>query len=108
MKTKFTDNHGVTHDVDVMCRFTHQGDTWETIYVPFMRGMYGNPSDEFITRRVDRRKAYILLVDGELDQVCETRQDAEAEAKELRKFGRVKIVVCPWAEQDATIDRLCR
>ena len=53
-------------------------------------------------------KAYIILVEGDVDQVCETQKDATRETRDLRAMGvgHVRVVVCPWDDQDEMIERL--
>jgi len=48
--------------------------------------------------------AYLIIADGDLDQVCETREDARREANDLRMMG-CDIVVhkCLWDDQNAVI-----
>ena len=54
--------------------------------------------------------AYLIIADGSLDQICETKADAAREARDLKAMGcRVRVTTCPWDEQDeeaALIERL--
>lgn len=46
---------------------------------------------------------FVIIADGSFDQVCETRETAAREARDLRKMGctvRVKAVA-DWAAADA-------
>lgn len=53
--------------------------------------------------------AYIIVADNEVDQVCETKADAQREARDLRDMGcKVRIVECPWDQQDQVIDKFNR
>ena len=45
--------------------------------------------------------AYLIIADGTLDQICETKADANREKRDLKAMGcRVRIKACPWADQD--------
>lgn len=47
---------------------------------------------------------YILFADGEFDQVCEDRETARAERRDLRDMGcTVKMITCVASEQDELI-----
>lgn len=49
--------------------------------------------------------AYVFIVDGEFDQVCETVDQAATEKQGLTALGcSVVVKVVPWDEQDAYID----
>lgn len=51
--------------------------------------------------------AFIILADGEVDQVCENRQTANKEKRDLIAMGcQVKIITCPWSEQGELLDVL--
>lgn len=53
------------------------------------------------------KKAYILVADGEFDQVCEDREQACEEKASLVAMGcTVKVKVCPWVDQDVVIGKL--
>lgn len=53
------------------------------------------------------KQAFILIVDGSVDQVCETRADAQRERRDLIAMGcTVKTVVCPWDKQDDVIAKI--
>lgn len=51
--------------------------------------------------------AYIIVCDGSVDQVCETRRDANREARELRQAGHtVSIRMTEWTNQDFIINQI--
>jgi len=53
------------------------------------------------------KTAYIIIADGEVDQVCETQLGSVAVMSRLHAKGHsVYIVSAPWEKQDAVIDRL--
>ena len=59
------------------------------------------------TERKKPMLAYILIADGEFDQVCESLVESNKQTDGLKALGcRVKVKVCPWAEQDSIIDKL--
>ena len=51
---------------------------------------------------------YVILADGEFDQVCETIADARRERKDLKKIGcTVRVVTCAdWSAVDALEQKL--
>ena len=52
------------------------------------------------------KTAYIIMIDGEVDQVCETLSTAQKEYTDLRGMGCKAIIrTCDWREQDAFIER---
>ncbi len=54
--------------------------------------------------------AYIIFADGSLDQICETKADANREKRDLKDMGcKVRMYTCAWEDQDeevALIERL--
>lgn len=51
--------------------------------------------------------AFIISTEDGVDQICETRGDANREAKDLRAMGcKVVVTVVPWDKQDAAVDRI--
>lgn len=59
---------------------------------------------EMTTRPTD---AFIIIADGEFDQVCDNRSDAAIVRRELRGMGcTVRVVRCAWDEQDEVMDGL--
>lgn len=49
--------------------------------------------------------AYIVTADGSLDQICETKDQANMVKKSLMQMGcRVKVLTCPWKDQDKAIE----
>ena len=53
------------------------------------------------------KTAYIILCEGEFDQVCETETQAKQEIQWLRKRGfSVKLHRVPWDKQDEFITSL--
>ena len=55
------------------------------------------------------KKAYIIVTDGEFDQVCETMEQALQEKfdhHDAFDFEFVDIVVVAWDEQDRVIERI--
>lgn len=55
------------------------------------------------------KTAYLIIADGMLDQLCETKADADREKRYLKSMGcRVRITACPWADQDEEVARIER
>ena len=54
------------------------------------------------------KQAFIIHAHGTVDQVCETREDAMREQRELFDLTGVKhkLTVVPWDEQDVAIARI--
>ena len=51
--------------------------------------------------------AYLIIADGSLDQICETKADADREKRDLKAMGcNVRVYSCAWDEQDVVIDRV--
>jgi len=60
-----------------------------------------------ITAPASTPVAYILIADGDVDQVCETASDAARERRNLIALGcTVKIRRCAWINQDTIIDQI--
>ena len=52
-------------------------------------------------------KAYIIIADNEIDQICETVEDTLREQIDLIKMGcEVLIVTCPFDYQDAKCEEI--
>ena len=48
--------------------------------------------------------AYIIVADGEVDQIASSKEVAMQERLDLKAMGcRVFVVACPWADQDRTV-----
>lgn len=53
--------------------------------------------------------AYMVLVEGECDQICGTKREADKEARDLRSMGHGRVVVrhfATWREAEAHEDKL--
>lgn len=50
---------------------------------------------------------YVLIADGEVDQVCETKRDKDREVRDLRKMGCHVIAhaFATWDSAQAFIDK---
>lgn len=50
---------------------------------------------------------FIILADGALDQVVQTKDQMISEKRWLKSKGfAVKVIQCPWEDVDNTIDKL--
>lgn len=55
------------------------------------------------------RPAFMVICDGDCDQICGSKAEAQREAKDLKKMGFDKVTVkafATWAEAHAFEDRL--